>query len=483
MSIAPGAQIESLPEFRWEPAALASVGWRQKHWIVLGLLVGIGAGVACGILLPRVYQSSAQISFLKKRPDSVTGVDTRQLSADDYLAPPQEVLRSSLIIDGAIRAKGLAALPIFDEGEKDLAEKIRNSLTVTPSKGPPGQMVVYKLAYRSRDIEASQAVLSAILDSFQDFIDKRHNSISVDSIDLIVREKQALQKSLEEKEAAYRAFRETAPLPGSGKDGLELRQERLNSIQTKRSNLLLQRLELEGQLAALETALKEGRNAEATLALLAEFARKGDGSADAGRERPISLQDQLLPLLQEERRLLQVNGAKHPEVLAIQDRIESTRRLLLLPPTSWKRESSDGSAPPVHSVHDAVSLHMQLLRQKLDHVKISEELLAKVFQTEQEDARRLNAYEIQNESFRTSIHLNQQLYEALAKRLTEASLLKNVGGYQIEMIDPPSPGKRVAPSMAITLLVGAFLGTLVGCLLALAANHRAMSVRTAPSEC
>ena len=71
-----------------------------------------------------------------------------------------------------------------------------------------------------------------------------------------------------------------------------------------------------------------------------------------------------MPLLQEERRLLQVNGAKHPEVLAIQDRIESTRRLLLLPPTSWKRESGDGSAAPVHSVHDAVSLHVQLLRQK-----------------------------------------------------------------------------------------------------------------------
>ena len=472
MSIAAPPDTNGLPGFRWEPATIALVGWRHKRWVALGLVVGIAVGAAMGMLLPRVYQSSAQISILKKRPDSVTGMDTRQLVADDYLAPPQDLLKSSLIIDGAIRSKELASLPILDDGDQDLVEKIRNSLTVTPSKAQPGQSAVFKLAYRAGDDESCRTVLSAILDSFQNFIDKKHNAISVDSIELILREKQALQKNIEEKEAAYRAFRETAPLLGTGNNGLELRQERLNSIQTKRSALLLHRVELEGQLAAIEAAVKDGRSQEAVLALLMEFARKG-AAAEPGAERLVSLQDQLLPLLQEERKLQQIHGARHPEVRAVQSRIETTRRLMLLPASSWKNEPGDAATRPVKSVEDPVSLQVQLLRQKLNHVKISEELLAKVFQTEQDDARRLTSYEIQNDSFRTSINLNQQLYEALVKRLNEASLIKNVGGYHVEMIEPPSLGKRVAPSMAITLLVGAFLGVVAGFVLAFWANSRA----------
>jgi polysaccharide biosynthesis transport protein len=476
MSLAP--QDQSVPEFRFDFATLLTIGWRKKRWVVFGLIAGIGVGVACGLFLPRVYQSSAQIAILKKRPDSVTGVDTRLLAADDYLAPPQEMLKSSLIIDQAIRAKELASLSFFENQEQDLTEKIRNSLTVTPNKGTPGQSVVFKLSYRGADRDGCQTVLAAILDSFQDFIDKKHNAISADSIELILREKQALQKSLEAKEAAYRVFRETAPLFGTGKDDLELRQERLNSIQTKRSAVLLQRIELEGQVAAVDAATAEGRGQDVVLALLQEFARRND-AAEPGTERPVSSQDQLLPMLQEEQKLQQIYGAKHPEVLAAQNRIEVTRRLLLLPPSSWKSDIQYASVNPEKSLDDAVELRVQLLRQKLHQLKTADELLAKIFRTEQDEARRLSGYEIQNDSFRTSIHFDQQLYEALVKRLNDVSLIKNVGGYQIEMIEPPSLGARIAPSMAITLLVGAFFGILVGFALACWAHTRASRMQGA----
>jgi succinoglycan biosynthesis transport protein ExoP len=456
---------------QWDLARVLSVGWRHKGKVIFCMLAGIGVGAALCILLPPVYQSTAQISVLKKRPDSVTGVDTRQLVAEDYLAPPQDMLKSSLILGNAIRSSGISALPTSEDGENDPVEKVRKSFAVTPGKGQPGQNLVFKLSYRAGDVEGCQTTLTAILDSFQDFINRKHNTISVDSIELILREKQALQKNIEEKEAAYRAFRETAPLLGTGKDGVELRQERLNSIQTKRSALLLQRIELEGQLAAFDAAMKEGRSQEAVVVMLIEFARKND-APEAGRDRTVSVQDQLLPLLQEEQKLLQIHGAKHPEVVAVKNRIEVTRRLLLLPPSSWKSESGDGPANPTKLIDESISLHVQLLTQKLSLVKSSEETLAKVFQTEQDEARRLTSYEIQNDSFRTSIKLNEQLYEALAKRLNEASLIKNVGGYQVEMIEPPSLGKRVAPSMLIMLPGGGFLGIITGFLLACWANRR-----------
>src|SRR5438270_1265471 len=149
--------------FRLEPRSLFWTGWANKGLVALGVFAGIALAVVLGALLPRVYQSSAQIAVLKKRPDAVTGVDTRQLAAEDYLAPPPEILKSSAIISGAIRSKGLEFLPAAEQEGTNLTEHIRSGLAVTAGKAAPGQNVVYKVTYRGPDTEGCRAVLAAIL--------------------------------------------------------------------------------------------------------------------------------------------------------------------------------------------------------------------------------------------------------------------------------------------------------------------------------
>ena len=437
-----------------------TAGWRRKGWVVSGMIVGIVIAGAVTTQLPRVYQSSAQISIVKKRPDAATGIDTRGLSADDNTSPPQDVLKSFDIINRAIQSKGLDSLSLNVPEDQDLTETIRNALTITPAKVTSGRSSVFRLHFRCNGAKDSQTVLAALLDSYKEFVDKKHLSVSEDTIEMIMRDKKTLEKEIAEKEASYRLFREKAPLLGRGKDGSELRQETLNSIQAKRSALLLHKVEVEGQLAALEGAIKEGRREEVVLAMLVDFMRKAEG-AEPGRERPMSLQDQLFPMLLEERRLVQIHGVKHAEVVELRKRIEAARLLMLLPAAAWKGESDpteNGGNAPV----DPVKLHVQLLKQKLQHVQIAEDLLADVFKKEQDEARNVASFEIQNDTFRTRITMNQQLYEALTKRLTEVSLIRNVGGYQIDLLEPPSLGKKVAPSMAISLAVGALLGLGLG---------------------
>lgn len=472
MSIPP-LQTGPAAERRWEPEALLWIGWRRKFWVLVGIVLGVGLGAAAGYSLPKVYQSTAQISVVKKRPDAVTGWDTRQISTENQISPPQDLLKSSLIIDSAVRSRNLTSLSTFANEENDPTETIRNSLNVAAGRGTTVQSFVFKLTYRGKVQEDCNVVLAAVLDSYKSYMDRKHQSVSEDTIELIVREKQSLEKVIADKEEAYKQFRTSAPLISKNKDGLELRQERLNSIQTRLSAVLLQRVEVEGQLAAIEAARKEGRSKEAILAMVAEFVRKGD-LADGGRDKMLNLQEQLFPLLLEERKLLELHGPKHPEVLAVQNRIEAARRLLVLPPTAWKGKNDEVSP----AIDDPIALHTQLLKQKLTHLKISEELLTSVLQGEQDEARRLAAYEIQNDSFRTSITMNQQLYEALVKRLNEVSLTRDVGGYEIEMIEPPSIAKRVAPSMTLSLLVGAFAGAFLGLGLAFGVDRRDRRFRT-----
>lgn len=449
MSIALQSTGDARVQTGRERDSLLSIGWRRKLWIAIGLLVGLGAGAGIATQMPRVYQSSAQISVVKKRPDSVIGVDTKHL--DDTTSPPQDVLKSAAVIERAIHSKGLAALPLTTSEDQDLPEAIRNSLTVVPAKNPTGASVIFKLHVRTHDPEHSRIVLTALLDSYKELMDRKHQAVSADTLELILREKQALEKDIAEHDAAYRAFREKAPLLGKGKDGSELRQERLNSIQAKRSALLLQKVELQGQLTALETAKKEGRSEDVILAMLVDFMRKVE-AAEPRTDRPANVQDQLFPLLLEERKLVQIHGAAHPEVIEIRKRIAVARRLLVLPPTAWHDDRA----------LDPVKLHMELLKQKVQHIQVADDLLAGVFQTEQDEARRLASFEIQNDSFRAKSAMNQQLYEALVKRLNEVGMVRNVGGYQIELLEPPSLGKRVAPSLMLALAAGAVIGIGLG---------------------
>jgi hypothetical protein len=313
--------------------------------------------------------------------------------------------------------------------------------------------VVYRLHFRGRDAEKCRTVLSALLDTYREFIESKHQNVSKDTLELILREKQNLESEIAKTDSAYRSFRERAPLMGKGKDGLELRQERLTTIQAKRSALLLQKVELEGQLSSIETAQKEGRSQEVILAMVVDYVRKLD-AADPAREKTVSFQDQLLPLLLEERKLIQIHGAKHPDVIEVRKRIETARKLMVLPTSAWKGELDPNLDP--------ISLHLETLRQKLQHLQNSDKLLAEVFKNEQDDARRLAAFEIENEAFRARIALNQSMYESLSKRINEVGLVRNVGGYQIEMLEAPAIGKRVAPSMMLALAIGAAIGIGLG---------------------
>ena len=85
----------------------------------------------------------------KKRPDYVTGMDTRQLAVEDYVSTHQVLVRSPLIIDRAVKKRDLHVLKSFAGEKDDLTEVIAKALTVTRSKGPAGNNNILDIACRT----------------------------------------------------------------------------------------------------------------------------------------------------------------------------------------------------------------------------------------------------------------------------------------------------------------------------------------------
>jgi capsular exopolysaccharide synthesis family protein len=196
--------------------------------------------------------------------------------------------------------------------------------------------------------------------------------------------------------------------------------------------------------------------------MVADFSRKPD--TDVGVPVPIgpSLQEQLRPLLEEEQRLLQTYGSKHPEVLTVRKKIEVTRELFTRPAVAFSSPSDKADVDSAGISGDLVERHLQTLKQRLSQIKMSEQALAELYDTESREARKLTRFEIEDEAFRTDILRTQQLYEGIVKRLQEVHLVREVGGYDAKTLTPAGIGRQVSPQAKLIFPAAVFLGLLIG---------------------
>ncbi|MBY0526630.1 MAG: polysaccharide biosynthesis tyrosine autokinase [Gemmataceae bacterium] len=451
---------------------VAHIAWQRRSLLLFGVGLGLLFGGIYFVAAPPTYQSTTQVLVVKKRPDEVTGKDTRNLAIEDYVATQQTLVGSPLIIEHAIEKRSLSTLPTFAGWEKDYADGgdtlpdvIRKRISVTRNRGGVSgyNNAVLDLSFRGKTPEDCQVVLEGVLASYREFLDETYRVMSDDTVELIVKARDDLTKELQRKESTYQQFRLSSPvLPAKGGEGREVRHEALGSIQIRRATLALVRTEVEAQLAAIDDALKARRSPEVVLAMILEFSGKGD-TEDPRKERaaPGQQPNVLLPLLIEEQRLLANYGPNHSDVKAIRRRIEAAREVVIRP-TAGVNTAAARADDPAATVDDAIKAHVAHLRQKLDYVQTAERLLTAAYEKEHAEARTLTSYEIKEEHLRTDIARTQSLYDAIIKRLQDVSLVKQGGGYNARIISPPQLGRKIAPKAIIVFPLAIVLGALVG---------------------
>src|SRR5205814_9730370 len=70
-----------------------------------------------------------------------------------------------------------------------------------------------------------------------------------------------------------------------------------------------------------------------------------------------------------------------------------------------------------------------------------------MFEKEQQDARSLMQYELEDDRHRDGIASTKSMYDTIMKRVQELQLTsKDAGGYDAKLIHPPGLGRKVAPN-------------------------------------
>jgi succinoglycan biosynthesis transport protein ExoP len=436
--------------------------WQRRSLVLLGVVVGLALGGLYYAQTTPAYESKAQVLVVKKRPDDVTGMDTRHLEVEDYVATQREIIRSQLVVERAVKKPELASLSLAAEVESQ-TDALLSSLQITRNKGPSGYNNVLDLSLRTKAPDEAAVVLNALIDSYKEFLEETYHSMSDSTLDLVRKARDEVLQEILRKEAAYREFQEKSPLVRVGKERGTLWQDRLSGIESRRVALLLVRAEVEGQLSVIENARKEKLPRETILALIASHGGKGED--DNPRRVPATaLREHLSPLLAEEQKLAAVYGPRHPELVALRQEIERARVFYASPAASWGTASNgQGDAVPAA---DPVEDHVRYLRQQLKQLQTSERLLGEAYDQEHTSAKKLATYEAQDEAFRTDIGRLNNLYDGIVKQLQNVRMVRDVGGYEAKVLNSPSPGRKVAPKATLIFPAAALLGLLLGGVLA-----------------
>ena len=454
------------------PRTLTQILWQRKALVFLGAVVGLVAGFLFYVQRTPVFQSSAQVLVIKKRSDAlpILGGDPRLSYVEDYMATHLVLLRSPLVVERAVKKRDLQNLKSF-ENVGNPAGVILGSLTVgrdiKETSGTSGTNNIINLSYRGPVAEECGKILTAIIESYQDFLDVTYRNVSEQTLELITKARDVLKRDLADSQKEYQKFRMHSPLVWRSKEGNSFHQERVAGIETKRSQLLIRQAELRDRVRALDKAIKEGKGREA----LAAAAQSSQAAKDSAIEH--TMEGQLLPLLLREQQLMEEYGEDYPELRTVRKRITLTREFIKNSAAKWTAAMGEGGDP--------AQRYLNVLRQELQEANLSQQSLTQLLENMKSEARALSNYELEEERLRGDISRLQLLYEGTIKRLAEINLVRDAGGFDARTLSQPGIGSKVAPSALQTIAGGLLLGLLAGIGLAYLADFSDKSFRT-PEE-
>jgi capsular exopolysaccharide synthesis family protein len=440
---------------------ILSLAWRRKSLLVLGAVIGLALGSIYYARLQPIYQSSSQVLVVKKRPDAlpVQIADPRFGYYDDYLSTHQVLLRSPLIIREAVLDGNLRGLRSF--GGSDPTGAIIGGLTVAHDTKEGGAKDIMILSYQGTNPKDCATVLDAVIKSYRKFLDKTYQSVSSETEKLVKEARNLLDKELKSANAAYAKFRLDHPFLVRTKEGGNLRTERLVEMETKKLKMVDRRTEINDRLEAYEEAKKDGRSYAELLVLVREPLRKRFetremllAEASAKETQRITLEDQYLVLKMREQKLLLDYGDNHPDVLAVRANIELMQARM--------RRTMSVPEPGTGNPKEEVALAIKTLQEELDTLKRDVAFLDGLAKNELKEAKALIGFELQEATLRGEQVRTQQLFESVGNRLKEINLVKDLGGFEAQVVSEPREGRRVGPLSYPVFSVAMFLGLMAG---------------------
>jgi polysaccharide biosynthesis transport protein len=447
----PPAELES-DQRAFDPLAVLT---RHKLLIALSCVIGLGLGFLHYTRQPRVYESVATLLVVDDNKQATLPIQGLESvwAKNENLAKQMYLIRSPLVLDRAARDERIATIPSL-ANSPNVAATIAEGLSLAQARANNDNLApdILELRFRGPTPEDCADTLMLVIKAYEVHLSDNSKSKSAETLSLITKAKDVLLSALQEKERAFREHREKSDLIWDGDVGTNIHQQRLRDIEQARGELLIKETELNSQIVALEAAQEQGLPREALIQLAGHLTSSQVRNSLVG-STPRDLATQITELEVEEQIARGKFGARHPKLQALQSRLLILRELAA---------AAEEPGVPGEGSQDLFRQYLDSLRQEYAVLMRQKQDLDALFDKEWAEARELNKTVTESATMMADINRTQQLFDSIVKRLDEISLLQDVGGAYMQVVNHPAPGLQVLPRFTSTLLMGTLLGLAAG---------------------
>jgi uncharacterized protein involved in exopolysaccharide biosynthesis len=418
--------------------------WRQR-WLIAGvfLLVVVGVGVWTSMQVP-IFQATAVVLIDPEPPrvlniQEVTPIGPSSSWDPNYYTTQYELIRSRAVIDKVVESLNLGQRMPGLASSRQPHAAVAAGLSVEPKRNTR----LIQIRYEHPDPRLAADVANAAAQGYVKYNLELKLKGARDALGWLSGEATSLKAKLEQSSMALQNYRVKAGILGL----TEQRQITAQKIMDFNKSYLeaqTQTLSIEAKLKELEKIAKD-RSGASTIFIVAD---------NALIQR---LKGELTDLEGERARLLKTYKDKHPEIQKIDARIQQTTAKL------------DGE---IQTMLRAVQTEYKVAKAR------EETLLANVNRLRTE-GQELNLKEIEFLNLQRENESNQQLYEAVLKRLKETGLAGGLETNNVRVVEEAVvPGAPVRPHRQWNLMVAAVAGLVLGIGLAVLVDHFDTRIKT-----
>ncbi len=494
---------------------LSSVGldipgalFRRKFVVILLAILGAGMGYLSYARQPEVYSSSLRLMIWSQAPPKM--VQGESILRQNSIPKHQNLLLSEVVLRDAVENPdaGLSKLSSLSNSPSSVGT-LKQMLSARTVSNNDDTLIVTAVGENPDDLPR---ILNQVVDSYQEILEKDSQAVGKEMVELIKKFQHKTDTELSTAERRYlelvKELGMTARMDNEKVGFVNPHTQRYNELVAeleKNSNRLV---DINQRLKMLRAAAGSGDENQMSVVAIEGRQHLGlhhpnhnnpDGAGNtherAATLQPLNtriseLEDRIMSLQFEYRRLGRSFGTGSPDMLALEQDIELWKEELVRmereKAMTLGQEVADEPADPEQLRRNrerqwTVLYFVSLQRDRERSIHAREVLERQIGETTQK-ATRIAGNVAELNVLRTQIVEKRIAARVILDRISEINVLSNdYNMFKVRVIDSPRNGYKTAPVLTKSLGYGTFLGSLLGIGLALLIDRFDMSFRT-PSE-
>lgn len=439
----------------------------RKHILLAVLIATCLLGAVYYFTAPRIFRATATLLVLQTGPDVLSTSISPDGHRQGMLPTYERLFKSAVVLEGAL--KRLVNMPPLLR--VDLASQPKDQWITILSENLSAKSVrrtnLIEISFRSKNPQAADAVVNAVVDSYLDFIERNHKNVAAEIVTILDKERLQIEDRLMGKERELLASKSRLRDLGF-RDGAKFVHPLVQRVVRINEGLVTvqqHRLQLESSLRAIQSSAANGGDVrQHLLSLQPVIGREVILSSLGMNAQDAELLNQLSQQLIESEAtldsLLPYYGRRHPRVLEIQATIQKTNDYLRQHEASLTEQLANSNNAQLEN------MLLSMVRSQLEEAWSHEQQLQRQYDIAEADAVQLNGRVAEVTILEHDLNLLRGLHDTLLSRIANIDINQNQADVRVAVVsDPKAEEKAISPRRAVVAFACLFLGMSGGALL------------------